>query len=82
MSDDPGMTPSAIEPDPENTDARGRPLSDFAKQCARCGKHTRMAVVVGSASFTPSRVQRLLLRIFAPGGIELDRTYECPRCGN
>lgn len=70
--------PFAQDPD---TDSRGRPLSEFAKRCERCGKHTRMAII-HDPSYNPSRLQRFLLNIFAPGGIELDRIYECPRCGN
>jgi|GEM_PF-1555953 len=81
MSDIMPMMPGeSVVPSPD-TDSCGRPLSDFAKRCERCGKHTRMAII-SETSYTPSRLQRFLLRIFTPGGVELNRTYECPRCGH
>ena len=57
--------------------------SDLTKRCSRCGKRSKMQVVKDVdpiESFPP--FLRLLLRIFSPGGVELNKRYQCPRCGN
>lgn len=83
------MTPAA-EPVPQQhvPDSTHQPAgdavatSDFTKRCIRCGKRSKMRVVKDAdpiEAFPP--FVRLLLRIFSPGGLELNKRYQCPRCG-
>ena len=56
--------------------------SSYSKRCVHCGKRSKMRVVKDAdpiESF-PWAV-RLLLRTFSPGGLELNKRYQCPRCG-
>ncbi|MCX7846886.1 MAG: hypothetical protein N2595_02485 [bacterium] len=80
MADTDAINPFDLFDHEPDTDWRGRPLSESPKRCDRCGKYARMAIVE-DAPHQPSRVQRFLLAIFAPEATELNRTYECPRCG-
>jgi len=56
--------------------------SEHTKRCVYCNKRSKMHVVKEAdpiESF-PWMV-RLMLKAFSPGGIELNKRYQCPRCG-
>ena len=52
------------------------------KRCPRCNRKSDMLVLVHSnvAQYTP--IVQCLLRVFSPGGVEINQAYRCPRCGN
>lgn len=41
-----------------------------------------MQVLVHSNVTQYMPIIQFLLRVFSPGGVEINQTYRCPRCGN
>ena len=53
--------------------------SNHTTCCIHCGKQSKMQVVKNADPLP--WVVRMLLNIFSPGCIGLDKHYQCPQCG-
>jgi len=53
---------------------------NFAKLCPHCGKKTKVKVIKYSKNI--NSVKQFLIKLFSPGGVQINQRYKCPRCSH
>jgi DNA-directed RNA polymerase subunit RPC12/RpoP len=51
-------------------------------RCPRCEKRSEMRIIAPATSPRYSPMLQFLVRVFSPGGVEINQHYRCPRCGH
>jgi len=51
-----------------------------AKRCPHCKKKLKMYVVKRSKD--KNKISTFLLKLFSPGGVQINQRYKCPRCSH
>jgi len=51
-------------------------------RCPRCEKRSEMQIIAPAKPHRHAALTLFLLRVFSPGGVEINQRYRCPRCGH
>jgi DNA-directed RNA polymerase subunit RPC12/RpoP len=80
-----GNAPAELRPVPEALAPKSVAVGEdeMYKRCPHCGKRLKMLVVeTPSPELKRNKIMQVLIRLFSPGGVEINRRYRCPRCSN